>query len=361
MNRLTSVSGTASNTYSYDGHGNISSKVTQSASYTYSYDDADRLTQVQSSGTTGSITQYAYNGLGHRISRQVDAPSQTSRYVLDIGGLTGPAPCVLAETNGSGQVVAYYVYGPGIGLVSKITPQDASFSYHYDGSGNTVCMTDSTGNVVNQYAYDEFGSILDSSETTPNPFRYVGKYGVMDEGTGLAGLLFMRARYYDPEIGRFLSPDPIGFAGGDLNLYAYVRNNPIRWIDPWGLTQEDVNRAILVLKTYHPEYYNDNAIVSMGKMSPKTEAYTDVWTGDITISNEFAKELNHNQQINLLETLAHEYQHSNDTVIQRLIDSIGDKFGYTTKNHWGIYLSSIDLSIEAYNAMYIPSSKNKCP
>lgn len=98
-----------------------------------------------------------------------------------------------------------------------------------------MCMTDSAANVVNQYAYDEFGNILGSSETTPNPFRFVGKYGVMDEGNGLGGLLFMRARYYDPEIGRFLSPDPIGFAGGDLNLYAYVGNNPINKIDPIGL------------------------------------------------------------------------------------------------------------------------------
>jgi RHS repeat-associated protein len=53
----------------------------------------------------------------------------------------------------------------------------------------------------------------------------------MDEGNGL---FYMWARYYDPEIGRFISKDPIGFLGGDLNLYAYVQNNPINWVDPEG-------------------------------------------------------------------------------------------------------------------------------
>jgi RHS repeat-associated protein len=56
----------------------------------------------------------------------------------------------------------------------------------------------------------------------------------MDDGNGL---LYMRARYYDPEVGRFINKDPIGFAGGDLNLYAYVSNNPVNWIDPFGLWQ----------------------------------------------------------------------------------------------------------------------------
>ncbi|MCG8430497.1 MAG: RHS repeat-associated core domain-containing protein [Candidatus Omnitrophica bacterium] len=69
-----------------------------------------------------------------------------------------------------------------------------------------------------------------------NPFRYVGKYGVQTDGDDL---LFMRARYYKPSIGRFINKDPIGLAGG-MNLYNYVGGNPIGRIDPAGLFEQDV-------------------------------------------------------------------------------------------------------------------------
>jgi len=91
-------------------------------------------------------------------------------------------------------------------------------------------MTDLSGNMVNKYSYDEFGNLINAEETIPNPFLYVGQYGVMDEENGL---LYMRARYYDPEVGRFINKDPIGFEGG-VNFYAYVENNPINEIDPKG-------------------------------------------------------------------------------------------------------------------------------
>jgi RHS repeat-associated protein len=134
----------------------------------------------------------------------------------------------LAETDGSGNITSYYVYG--LGLISKITPGGQVYYYQYDDLGSTIAITDSSGNVVNQYAYDPFGNLANSTETVPNPFRYVGALGVMDEGNGL---LYMRARYYAPNIGRFINQDPIGLAGG-LNMYAYVGNNPVSWVDPSG-------------------------------------------------------------------------------------------------------------------------------
>ena len=92
-------------------------------------------------------------------------------------------------------------------------------------------MTDDAGAVVNTYSYDAYGNLTDWNDVVPNPFRFVGMFGVMDDGNGL---LYMRARYYDPEVGRFISKDPIGFAGG-VNLYNYVGGNPVNWIDPQGL------------------------------------------------------------------------------------------------------------------------------
>jgi RHS repeat-associated protein len=137
----------------------------------------------------------------------------------------------MAEMDATNNITAYYVYGPG-GILSRITPAGNVYYYHHDNLGSTVAITDSAGNIINKYAYDSFGKVLNQVETISNPFKYVGALGVMDDGNGL---LYMRARYYDPEVGRFISKDPIGFAGGDLNLYNYVGANPVNWVDPLGL------------------------------------------------------------------------------------------------------------------------------
>ncbi len=105
-------------------------------------------------------------------------------------------------------------------------------SIQYDGSGSTVAITNTNGTVVNKYAYDDFGNVATNSvEGIANPFKYVGQYGVQ---TDASDLLYMRARYYKPSIGRFINKDPIGFEGG-INHYNYVEGNPISWIDPLGL------------------------------------------------------------------------------------------------------------------------------
>lgn len=200
--------------FGYDNNGNLITKTLGSNVTNYSWDFNDMLTQVTKDGTTYT---YRYDALGSRVAKTMD--SVETRYV---GGL--------AETDVSGNITAYYVYG--LGLISKISPTNQSYFYHFDGLGSTIAVTDSSGAIVNKYAYDEHGKVLNQEEGISNAFKYVGRFGVMDEGNGL---LYMRARYYDPEVGRFISKDPIGFAGGDLNLYAYVQSNPVNGVDPLGL------------------------------------------------------------------------------------------------------------------------------
>ena len=120
-------------------------------------------------------------------------------------------------------------------MTAKITPSGSVYYYHYDGLGSTIAMTNSSQKIVNKYAYDPYGKILGSVEGISNSFKYVGKYGVMDEGSDL---YFMRARYYDAKIKRFLHKDPLWgdqWEPGSFNRYAYVLNNPVNRADPTGL------------------------------------------------------------------------------------------------------------------------------
>ena len=108
---------------------------------------------------------------------------------------------------------------------------NALYVYHFDGTGHTVAITNSSQQTVNTYAYDPYGKLMAETETIAQPFKYVGQLGIQAEGNNL---YYMRARYYDANIGRFISEDPAGVSGG-LNLYAYVGGNPVMAVDPSGL------------------------------------------------------------------------------------------------------------------------------
>jgi len=170
----------------------------------------------------GSTESFSYDGAGNRL-RAVRNGVEV-RYIYDANGN------LLAEADSSNTITRYYVHGAG--LLAAITPAGDLYCYHYDGVGNTVAITDASETVVNSYDYSPFGMILTESEIFAQPFKFVGKLGVMAESNGF---YYMRARYYDPVVGRFISEDPLGFDGGDVNLYVYGSNNPLLVVDPFGL------------------------------------------------------------------------------------------------------------------------------
>jgi len=103
------------------------------------------------------------------------------------------------------------------------------YYYHADGLGSITGLSDATGTMVQTYSYDAFGNVTPSGAIS-QPFAFTGR-----EYDAETSMYFYRARYYDPVVGRFVTRDPIGFAGGDVNLFAYVENSPVNLIDPDGL------------------------------------------------------------------------------------------------------------------------------
>ena len=152
-----------------------------------------------------------------------------TRYIYDAAGN------LLTEADGSNNITKYYIHGAG--LMAMVTPADQVYCYHFNAIGSTIATTDQSQNIMNAYSYDAFGNVVAQTEVQPQPFKFVGQHGVMTEPNGF---YYMRARYYDPRVGRFISEDPIGFDGG-INFYAYASNNPVLLIDPNGLCSSQID------------------------------------------------------------------------------------------------------------------------
>jgi len=213
--------------YSYDAEGNLAQKTnrTNPADQTnYTYDAQNRLVQLVSPLGT---SVYAYDALGRRIARAVNGT--TTRYILDEQN-------VRLELDGSNALSAANTHAALDRLLVRDQTGGPLF-YQSDGLGSITALTDATGAVVERYRYSAFGrlEVLDANfqPVTINqprtPYTYAGR-----EWEPEAALYFNRARFYDPSLGRFISRDPIGEAGG-LNLYGYVFNNPVNLNDPLGL------------------------------------------------------------------------------------------------------------------------------
>lgn len=227
-NRLTNSGGAA---ITHDDDGRITTDPSGNAAIQYAYNAQDLITSV----TTGGVLtdSYSYDGEGRRVARI--SGGQTTRYVLDPTG--GDLYSVLAETDGSNNVQHYYLYGDG--LVSQITGNSHRY-YHFDQTGNTLALTDDSGVLTDSYAYEPFGNVT-AQGSSHNPYRFVGRYGVMDDGNGLN---HMRARYYRADLGRFLSLDALYGEVTDpmtLNRYQYVSGNPMVGVDPSGMSLDEID------------------------------------------------------------------------------------------------------------------------
>jgi len=187
-----------------------------------------------------AVASYSYDYLGRRISRTVyGSPDVTTKYCYN-------GDHVIAEYDGSNNLLRKFIYGPGIDepvCMIDVDGGNVVYYYHLDGLGSVAALSDVNNVIVESYSYDVFGAptIYDENQSEisqiaiGNPYMFTARRA--DDETAL---YYYRARYYAFDIGRFLQTDPIGYTGG-LNLYAYCGNNPIVWIDPLGMVYELLN------------------------------------------------------------------------------------------------------------------------
>jgi RHS repeat-associated protein len=166
---------------------------------------------------------YTYDPAGRRIAKAVDGTTAV-KYLYD-------GDQCIAEYDGSDNLLRKYIFGPGIDEpISMIDVEDsnATYYYHFDGLGSVVALTNSSGSTVELYEYSVYGQVAASDANIPNRFMFTGRE--FDQETGL---YYYRARYYNPEVGRFLQTDPVGYGDG-IGWYTYCGNSPIGRTDPSG-------------------------------------------------------------------------------------------------------------------------------
>jgi RHS repeat-associated protein len=210
-NRVTSLSGSSALNFGYDSQGNLSTR----GSAGYVFDQGNRL-----SSATGKAS-YVYDGWGHRVKEaKVDGTNVIQVYSRD-GQLLYGSSAVGAAT----PVESRYVY-----LKGHLLAEAGGNFVHTDGLGSPVARTNAAKSVVSRTRYEPYG--LTATGTVPTTIGFTGHVNDAD-----TGLVYMQQRYYDPVAARFMSTDPVltdADTGGSFNRYAYVNNNPYKYVDPDG-------------------------------------------------------------------------------------------------------------------------------
>jgi len=206
-NRQTAF-GTAS--LSYDDDGNLTSDGTNG----YTWNARNQLVAMSGPGLAAS---FSYDAVGRRASKTING--STTSYLYD------GANIVQEQTGGSAS--ANTLTG-GVDTFFSRTDASGTVTPLRDALGSVVALTDASGTIQSSYSYEPFGKTTATGAVSSSTQKYTGRE---DDGTGL---YYYRNRYYSPTMQRFISEDPIGLNGG-INLYAYARNNPVSYSDPFGL------------------------------------------------------------------------------------------------------------------------------
>jgi len=208
--------------YTYTANGELTGKSNGGQTTTYDYDVMDNLMSVGL--PDGQQIGYLVDGQNRRVGKQINGSLvQGWLYVDNLNPI--------AELDGSGNVVSRFVYASRSNIPDYMMRDGATYRIVADHLGSPRLVVNvATGEVVQRMDYDTFGHVIQDTNPGLQPFGFAG--GLYDANTGLVRF---GARDYDPETGRWTAKDPIGFAGGDANLYGYVGGDAVNWTDWEGL------------------------------------------------------------------------------------------------------------------------------
>jgi len=209
-----------SDTFGWDANGRQITRTYGTATAFYTFDPLDRLTQV----ITGANTVlFNYNGDGVRVKKMVNGLATN-----DVQDIAAPLPVVLVERT-SGQDTLYLY---GLDLLEQVTPGGSRSYYHTDALGSTRALSNDAGQRTDTYSFDVFGTTRSHTGTGSQSFTFTG-----EQADSEAGLFYLRARYYNSLVSRFVSRDAFPgmvVASQTINRYLYVGQNPVNYVDPSG-------------------------------------------------------------------------------------------------------------------------------
>ena len=218
--------------FTYDDAGNMTKGYTPDGyQFSATYDAENRLSSIEytDSGSTVHKAEYIYSGYGFlaQIKKYENGTPVGDIRIMRSGYLA------IQERDASNQVVSEYTWGlnmgGGIGGLLNMRQSGNDYQYLYDGRGNVSALLNTSQQVAASYRYDSFGNLMAKTGTLDQPFGFSTKR--YDAGTGLS---YYGYRFYAPTIGKWLTRDPLGEAGG-INLYGFCLNDPVNWFDPLGL------------------------------------------------------------------------------------------------------------------------------
>ena len=208
-------------TFGYDRAGNLVSRSENGRTTTYVYDAENRLVEVN---TPDVKVRHVYDATGNRIRREVNG--KPTQYVVDT---LMSVPQVVAEQDASG--TSQYLVGAS--RLAKRLPSGKAVFFLEDRLGSTRCVVDDQGQLLTRYEYTDFGSPRIVEGTPQTDFLFAGEQWEAD-----TRLIYLRNRFYDPALGRFLSVDPVRgspWEPASFNQHVYANNDPVNRVDPMGL------------------------------------------------------------------------------------------------------------------------------
>jgi len=252
-------------TYDYSANGELKSKTVGSQTTAYHYDVLGNLRQVTVPG--GTVIDYVIDGQNRRIGKQ-------RNHVPEQGFLYQDQLKPIAELDGNNAIVSRFVYATDANVPDFMIKGGVTYRIIKDHLGSPRLVVDiATNTVMQQLDYDAWGKVIQDSNPGFQPFGYAG--GLYDRDTGLVRF---GARDYDAETGRWAVKDPIGFGGGDTNLYGYVVNDPVNWVDTSGLIVEIAGTTPRATSDLNKAYQKVRSTKKGRELCEKLENSSDKYT-----------------------------------------------------------------------------------